>query len=49
MAIQQLHDWNGTPRRLLGDGRQACVEELTFGRGRICIGKADAFFYDIGF
>lgn len=45
----ELHDWHGTPRRLLGDGRQACIEELTFGRGRICVGQEDSFGYDTGY
>lgn len=45
----KLDEWHGDPRRLLGDGRQAYVCHLTFGRGRICIGPADCYFHDIGF
>lgn len=41
--------WNGMPRRILPDGRQAVVAPLTFGRGRICIGKKDDLGFEHGY
>lgn len=40
--------WHGTPRRVIGD-QQAYVCELTFGRGRLCIGDRDALWHRDGF
>ena len=45
----ELHEWKGSPRRLLGDGRQACLEKLTFGRGRICVGREGDMGYSMGY
>jgi hypothetical protein len=41
--------WLGQIRRRLADGRQASIEALTFGRGRICVGEWDAGWYRDGY
>lgn len=44
--MSDIHLWHGTPRRVIGEC-QAYVTELTYGRGRLCIGAADDLFHDI--
>ena len=33
-------------KKILPDGRMAVVVELTFARGRICVGPANVAWYD---
>lgn len=46
---EELHVWFGTPRRVFSNGLQALITPLTFGRGRICVGKKDDLGIDISY
>lgn len=40
--------WYDNPRKVIGDV-QACLFEMTYGKGRVCIGPKDHLTYDKGY
>ena len=40
--------WHGYPRKVVGE-LQACLFDMTYGKGRICIGRKDDLTYDKGY
>lgn len=40
--------WHGSPRKVIGN-TQVCLFEMTYGKGRLGVGRKDSLCYDKGY